>query len=328
MTKGEKIIKRNEKRLEMERKKAITEANKMLIPTPKQTQNSFGILSFDPSSTFRLSENRWVRVFEIIGSKETDSDSFAELIEEMKGRARITARFGKSVKNKSFITLMEQGEIYSEVRKDMEVDQEALSKIFTLKALTVDETMMEIIGDQAKLFSYASMVRGKKDWKEECVPKVFPSSDAFLVNDCYGECLFIKQYPSIYPVGLIHSLTDIGCLMYLSIDFRSVSTKESLSKSLEEKYNRRLLTNKKGAFLNASVFISFVCDSDDARQIIEKTLKRLFSREGFDLVTSYGAQKDAFESGVTLGILDYHNMRNVELDVAKGFVTSGGGLCL
>ena len=328
MTKGEKIVKRNEKRLEKERKRAIQEANKMLIPTPKQTEASFGILSFDPSSTFRLRENRWVRVFEIIGSKETESDFFAKMISSLKGRARVTAKIGGNLKQKGFISLMEQGEIYSEVRKDMEMDQEALSSIFILRPLTIDETMMEIMGEGAKPFSYASMVRGKKDWKEECVPKIHPSPDSFYVNDSYGECLFIKQFPSIYPLSLTDSLKNIGCLMYLSIDFRGISVKESQRQSLEQRYNRRLFVSTEKEFLNASVTISYICDSDDARQIIEKTLKRMFSREGFDLVTSYGAQKEAFESVVTLGILDYCNMRNVDLAAARDLIVSGGGLCL
>ena len=328
MTKGERIIKREEKRLEMEHKKAIQEANKMLIPTPKQTQESFGILAFDPSSTFRLSANRWVRVFEIIGSKETESDFFAKMTSELKGRVRITAKLGRSTKSLGIITLMEQGEIYGEVKKDMEMDQQSLSAMFHLKPLTVDETMMVIMGEGEKPFSYASMVRGKKDWKEECVPKVIPSLDCFCVKDMYGESLFVKHFPSIYPSNLFSSLNDIGCLMYLSIDFRGIRTKESQRQSLEQRYNRRLVLTEGSAFVNASVTISFVCDSDDARKIIEKTLKRLFSREGFDLVICYGAQKEAYESQLTLGLLDYCNMRNVEMDAVHEMAVCGGGLCL
>lgn len=328
MTKGERIIKREEKRMEKEYQKAIQEANKMLIPTPKQTQESFGIFAFDPSSTFRLSANRWVRVFEIIESKEQESDFFAKMISQLKGRVRITARLGRGTRNVTFITLMEQGEIYGEVRKDMEMDQQSLSAMFSLKPLTVDETMMAIMGEGVKPFSYASMVRGKKDWKEECMSKVTPSVGNFFTKESYGECMFVKHFPSIYPSTLFNSLKDIGCLMYLSIDFRGISTKESLRQSLEQRYNRRLVLNDSLEFVNASVTISYVCDSDDARQIIEKTLKRTFSREGFDLVTCFGAQKEAYESLVSLGLMDYCNMRNVGIDVAEQMAVYGGGLCL
>ena len=36
----------------------------MLIPVSKKTNQSLGIISFDPEGTFRFVNNRWLRVFE------------------------------------------------------------------------------------------------------------------------------------------------------------------------------------------------------------------------------------------------------------------------
>ena len=61
---AEKAILHEEKRLAKEKKRQIEQANKMLIPVSKKTNQSLGIISFDPEGTFRLTNNRWLRVFE------------------------------------------------------------------------------------------------------------------------------------------------------------------------------------------------------------------------------------------------------------------------
>lgn len=326
-TKGEKAIKIAEKRAEMERKKVIQEANKMLIPTPKQTAESLGILSFDPSGAFRLTGNRWIKVFEIKQMQTKESDLFAEMIRELKGRVRLTVKIGSKSQDKILLTVMEEGEIYGDVRKDMEMDQEALSKVFLLTPLTVDETMMQIMGDGRKPFSYASMVRGKKNWKTECFPVFNPEAGSVRVNDSYGESMVIMQYPSNLSINPFRSLADIGCLMYVSFDLRGISLKQSFTQALEQRYNRRISAGKSDEFINASVSIFFSCDSDDARAIIEKTLITMFSNCGFALAPVFGAQEKAAESVISFGITDYNVMRNVDMDVATNLAMYGGVLC-
>lgn len=323
-TKGEKALKRAEKKAEMERKKAIQEANKMLIPTPKQTAESLEILSFDPSGAFCLSKNRWVKAYEILGTKSEDSDLFALVIKELTGRIKIVARLRKHAADKAFLTVMEEGEIYGEVRKVMNKDQEALSKIFRLKPLTVDETMMEVMGDGRKPFSYASMVRGKKNWKEECFKKIKAEADRFLAEDMYGESIIFMQYPSHLSINPFRSLKDIGCEMYVSLDIRGISLSTSVTQALEQRYNRRISAEANADYANCSIGISFLCDSDDARAIIEKTVITLFSNLGFALASSYGAQENAYESAVSLGITDYCVMRNVDMEVVSKLMMYGG----
>ena len=326
-TKGEKALQREEKRQVMERKRIIAEANKMLIPTPKQTAESLGIMSFDPSGAFRLNGNRWVRVFEIELTQTKESDLFAEVIREIRGRARITAKIGGKGGNKYFLTLMEEGEIYGDVLKEMEIDINVLSKVFRLKPLNIDETMMEIMGDGRKPFSYASMVRGKKDWKSECFPEIKAEANKFMMNDSYGECLFVMQYSSNLSINPFSSFENIGCLIYVSLDIRGVSLKQSVTQALEQRFNRRISAGKSDDFTNASLSILFSCDSDDARAIIEKTIITMFSNLGFALAPSFGVQMKAAESIIGLGITDYSVMRNVGIEVASDLMMYGGGLC-
>ena len=326
-TKGEKALKREEKRLLVERKRIIEEANKMLIPTPKQTADSLGIMSFDPSGAFRLNGNRWVRVYEIELTETKESDLFAEILRELRGRVRITAKLGGKQASKYYLTLMEEGEIYGDVIKEMEIDLKVLSKIFRLKPLTVDETMMEIMGDGRQPFSYASMVRGKKDWKSECLPEIKAEANRFMMNESYGESLFVMQYPSNLSINPFGSFEDIGCLMYVSLDIRGVSLKQSVTQALEQRFNRRISAGKSDNYTNASLSICFSCDSDDARAIIEKTIITMFSNMGFALAPSFGVQEKAAESVISMGLVDYSVMRNVDMDVVGKLLMYGGGVC-
>lgn len=323
-SKGEKAILREEKKKLKEQKNQIAEANKMLIPVSEKTNKSLGLISFDPQGTFRLNCNRWVKMYEVTGCTTKDGNLFAKILEEIKGRIRLTYTY-KEGKEKIYVTLMCEGEIYEDVRKEIAMDQEALSKILTLKPLTVDETMMSVMGEGCRPFSYASMVRSKRDWLEECLPPIRDDVFSYKANDMYGECLFFKQYPSIISINHIEALKSIGCPFSIAIDIKAVEDKMSFNRALEQRYNRRLSMDSDRSFTNMSMSIMFSCDSDDARAIVEKTLIMMFSNDGFALAPCIGLQASAAVSIMTLGITDYTVMRNVDISKVGKIIEFVGG---
>jgi len=58
MSAGERAIAKEMRREEKERKKRIREANKMLIPVSKKTEESLNLVSFDPSGAFFFYDER------------------------------------------------------------------------------------------------------------------------------------------------------------------------------------------------------------------------------------------------------------------------------
>ena len=112
---GERAILREEKRLQKEKKRQIEQANKMLIPVSKKTNQSLGIISFDPEGTFRFVNNRWLRVF--VATEDTLCQ-MATMSLKLHGRMRITMHMsGSDGRETCHISLMETGEIYEEVRQ-------------------------------------------------------------------------------------------------------------------------------------------------------------------------------------------------------------------
>lgn len=318
---GERAIRKEEKRLEKERKRRIEQANKMLIPVSKKTNLSLGLISFDPEGCFRLKNNRWMKVFEV---KEDTLCQMAKLSPKIQGRMRITMHLGDGYGRETcHISLMENGEIYEEVRQKFKSDEEILRENLLLKALSIDEVMSQIAKNffMDIRFSYASYVRGNKDWKKECFAECRGLRDSFTTRRCYGESLITLFYPSECRAYLIEKLKELGCEIYLGMDLKSLAIQEQsdFNRAIEKRYNRRISVSRK-EYINASMLMVILCDSDDARKIVQQTIMSLAGSLGFMIAPAFAAQESIYHSVAGLGLVDAKIMRNVNVDVITGLL--------
>lgn len=313
---GVRAILKEEKRLEKERKRQVELANKMLIPVSKKTTETLGIISFDPSGVFRLLENRWMRVFKV----SDDIKALASITPKLSGRIRIVWHLGEEGgRDSCHMLLMENGEIYEEVRQLMSKDEDLIKEIVRITSLNVDEVMNHISGEfgQNIRFSYASYVRGNKDWKKECFLEINEEAEKFTVGRLYGEAFYALSYPSILKEGFIETLRSLGCQMYVSLDVNSLTTEEQLdfNRAIEKRYNKRLSQVADSDYTNVSLALVILCDSDDAREIIEKTVMAVANGYDIMLTPSFYEQKKVTESVMSLALIDSKIMRNVKVDV-------------
>lgn len=317
---GSKAISREEKRLKKEKEKRIREANRMLIPVPKITVASMKLLSFDPAGTFRFERDCWKRVYKVRNASGIGAGSFAK---ELKASVRITTVIGSEGEENTYMTLTENGETYDEVRTYFSEDEEKVAKHMEISLCSIDETM-KAVNRNKENFSYASMVRGKKDWKKECIAEVVEDVSSFRMKADFGETLFVMQYPETLKDDVVEKLRKMGCEIEIAYDLDSISTADQIDfgRTLEQKFNRRGKSDLE--FLNSSFQIMFLCDSDDARAIVEKTIISILSAEGFVIAPSIGAQKIAAESISSLGLLQLTYMRNVTVDVLDQINVLGG----
>ena len=321
-SKGERAIMREEKRALTEKRKRIEEANKMLIPVPKATQQSLNLISFDPSGTFRFSENRWVKVFGVKEENENmNKETLSNLVSKLKSRIRITMQISgdiiKAGKTNCFVTLMLNGETYDEVRSKFSDDEKALSGQVSLYPLTVDE-VFDLITKQSKEddFSYASFVRGKKDWKKQ-LPDMKEESNYLKLLSSYGESCFCLSYPKDVCSDVTEKLRELGCPVIVSVDVVGISQEDNIdfNRSLEKKYNQRFGKSEEHKYMNVSYQLLFLSDSLDAKNIIEKTIFSIYSKEGYLLGPSVGMQEKVALSILSLGLVEHSNLRNVSSNV-------------
>lgn len=141
---GVRAIAKEEKRLEKERKRQVELANKMLIPVSKKTSETLGLIAFDPNGVFRLIENRWMRVFKVSGNLK----ALASVATRLSGRIRIVWHLGEDGGRATcHMILMENGEIYEEVRQLMSKDEDLIKEAVSITPLNVDEVMNHISGE-------------------------------------------------------------------------------------------------------------------------------------------------------------------------------------
>ncbi|SHK77428.1 hypothetical protein SAMN02745136_03311 [Anaerocolumna jejuensis DSM 15929] len=79
MSAGEKVIAKEMRRQEKERRKRIEQANKMLIPVSKKTAMTLGMISFDPSQLSETNDGKqmsdnWIdkRLDDAVGKEKAD----------------------------------------------------------------------------------------------------------------------------------------------------------------------------------------------------------------------------------------------------------------
>lgn len=101
-------------------------------------------------------------------------------------------------------------------------------------------------------FSYASYVRGNKDWKQEVFGELKEASKSFTFEDFYGESFHVLSFSTKTVDGLIKQLEGLMCLMYLSVDLNSLTDEEhtDFKRAIEKRYNKRLLVNSEESFIN------------------------------------------------------------------------------
>lgn len=289
--------------LDREQRRRIREAERNLIPVPKKAGKALGLLAADPEGVFRFADGRWVRIFRIPGDPSRDVPWG-----DAAGKAGSMIRISRDTDaEETYLTLTVRGETYDEVRNTLRMDQSALSVHTPLSPLTIDEAMERVSGEK---FSYASAVRGRKDWGG-AFPEIAGQRMSCQRNGQYGAAYFVMQYPMESSEELFRNLTEIyqecstiGCAVTFAVDITCLSREDqtSWSRSLRERSGMRAGNADRADYLNLSTQIVFFSDSEDARSIIGKTIEQIFMEKGFLVVPAIGAQETAAGSVLTLGL--------------------------
>lgn len=321
MSAGERAIAKEMRREEKERKKRIREANKMLIPVSKKTEESLNLVSFDPSGAFFFYDERWMKCYKVEG----DLCKLVDAAKSLEGRIRITLHMGDgSDRVTCHLSLMETGEIYEEVRVKISADEAELRKAVSITPLSVDEVMNEIIANNLKdiRFSYPSYVRGNKDWKKECISECLVEDVGFKMQGMYGAAFQILSYPAHPVEAVIEQLKSLGISMYISLDLNALTDEEAadFKRAIEKKYNRRLPVAVEEHYQNFSTSIVIFGDSRDAVNIATETICSMLMNQGFLVAPAFHNQNVVTESALSYGLLDCKAMRNVDTEVIKAML--------
>ncbi len=244
-----------------------------------------GIISYDPEGILRLTNQRWLKVFEVDG----DVSNLMNIVETLSGRIRMTmhlrARCGGET---CHISLMHTGDTYEEVREQMKLDEMKLRKVVSLTPLLADQVMHQMGED----------LQGDEQYKS---------------------CFSILSYPISIREDVMAQIRRLGCACYMACDLQGLTRedKENFTRAMGKSYNQRVLKLGDEQYCNVSFSFLMLCDSEDARQIVEQTMVSWFARQELLLVASYGKQQQVADSILSHGVFDEKTMRNVNIEVIR-----------
>lgn len=327
------------KKLQKQQKKEAEARNRMLISVSKATRKSMGLLSVHPEGIFRMDGDRWIRVYRINGirkdameqeQKNGKSTAIADCLEKLHSAVRLTWKLfwdGKK-EMECFLTLTGTGQVYDEVRTSIIEDERLLERFYDFAQLGIDEVLHELggINDQDD-WTYASLIRAKKDWKKEIFPKIEESKqdeESYVDGELAGG-LYVMQFPVHMDEEAISVLGKLKQPLILCMDINGLRTEEQIDyrRLLEKQYNRHV-TEKSMESMNASLQMLYLADSQESLRVVRKTILLAFARSGFVLGPMDGSMKKQAESMISLGLMQHETMRDVTKEVVEQFCRYGG----
>lgn len=154
---------------------------------------------------------------------------------------------------------------------------------------------------------------------DELFPEIAESYDSFQMEASYGTSLFVMNYPKTVKLDVFTDLQKLGCPIFLTFQMSNMKEedRESYLRMLEKRYCRNFPPEDIENGISISCHMSFVCDSADAREIIQSTILSLLSKEGYIVAPLYGKQRMGLLSDISLGMLESREFRNISLPAVE-----------
>lgn len=296
--------------------KKLEAKEKLLIPVSKDTTNSLGITSFEPSGLFRFKDGSVRKVYRII--EPIKENYFPKIAKKLKSSIRLTKCFGDN--KEMFLTLDANGDTLDDIRNTILEDQELISTSVTLKELDANETFNSFFKNE-KPFSYVDEVRKKKDFGKSCFPGIDCDTSCFNLGNMAGESIFVMDFPNNFKKELFYEICELQSEIYVALDVAHIGRErmQDFNRNLEEKYNR-IVADGRDEYFNVSMQLVIVADSVKARKILKEAIQSILSERGFVVSSAIGEQGPVAESVFRLGMSGKTNRRNVRENVVEGIL--------
>lgn len=325
-----------EKKTKEELKK-IKNLNRSLVNVSKGTQRSFDILSVQPEhGVFYQGSGCYVKVYSLKGKIAEDSCRMLvnRLCDLTHFRYRITSfcRSGERQGTMRFFSLFVTAadyyhayEEYCRFEENIHSDIVLQKNGFMIEECTLEQTLMFVqmnFTGQMKKFNYQASQKKSEDWGKLMFPSMEVYDLKLLIhpNEIITGCYYAKEVPSKLS-DLRDDLIHAGFSLQTCVEIQSFTDGEMelLNKIIGKKYNAAL-SSQTERLVNASFLVMISSPYDKEYMEIAETLLNSAERRELRLESCSGQQKDAFLSICTLGIRNFHIMRNVTQSTAAEMI--------
>lgn len=318
------------KRIKEEMRKE-KELNHSLIPMSKYTQNDTGVVGIqNQDSVFYLGRWKYLKIYKLKRSDAGDEKK-ESLVKVLSSITRLRVRISsfRRLQGNSkmlFLSVYVMAAGYADAKSQFEeFEREAtdmIARALSLPWTTIsinDAVMMAQLNStgQMKKFDFANL-QGKDNLKYFLFPKIETQPDGFLYLpevEKYVYTFMGTQFPTSLEKPY-HGILDMPCSLYCAIDLQVMNEEENelFNLSLEQKYNCKFADEKKRN-INLTYMVGMVSDCNVDRKELQQKMLASFNKEKVILCPCAGDEEKVYQSICSLGMVDYHAMRNSDADV-------------
>lgn len=319
-------------RLSKEEIKRIKQLNRSLVALPKSTQQSLGVLAVQrEDGVFFLGNNLYIKIYLIKPPilEERKHHFLSGLIEVTGNRVRITSvckSNGRRLAAYSFMTVyynaFSYADAYDQILEFEKVlhDRICQELSLTISKCSLDEALsfmqMNCTG-ALNVIEHAGLIVSKNsDWKKKLFEDLTDAkTGSFRCREKYGSCFSGSFYMNSEFDNYEVLLRVPGTVLF-SVDIQRVGEedKKLLSHELTKKYNDDSYEDNN--VVNMKYLMAVMFATEKERNEARRTIIELYDKNSIMLTPCSGREKEAFYSLCSMGVIDFHSMRNADMQLA------------
>lgn len=308
-----------------EQKQREKRLNNSLLCLSKSTQHSLGIISMQcDDGVFYLGNDVYLKVYSL-NFKSLTSYHRNKFIKRLCDSSFCRMRLSSFVKNSSdtpgkilrFLTVYVNGHGYATAYDEFEkigiifngISEEFEVKITPCSISNVLTIIHMNFSGEVENYDINVLVKQKEDMKKVIFPDMKEDYNEFQIESslygvCYNGIEFSKNYAGMYEY-FGNMKYDIQSCIDIQVMTREET--EIFNYNLKRRYNHMLENNEVGRNVNLTFLLSVVNLSSEER---EKVREKFRNEKNMLLIPCTGNQITAYSSICSLGLVDYHIMRN------------------
>lgn len=325
------------KQYEKEEALRVKRLNKSMVTVSKKTQNSMGIVSVQPEhGVFYLSSMKYVKIYTLKFAANYPAAKFVtDLMGIVSNRFRVTNCWQKkSATNEPaqelyffslFVKALSYADAYDQFQRLEEKIMESASDEVLIEACSLSHSLMYMqlsSNSPMEIVDLKKLIKSKADWGE----KIFPCLQAHREcmsnssNDLWIYTFLCKEYPE-HVSGLKKDLLTIGCDMRIVIDVQAITDEQRdlMIHAMEQKYN--IVWNmEKPMVANGMFMIAITTQKYENLQSLRLKLLAILKKHKLIVNKNEAQQYLLYRNICSMGIVDFHSMRNVSVELVKELV--------
>ena len=307
-----------------------------MIKTSKKTMENIGIAAVKPEeSIFQTNKGSFVKVYSVKGLENSEmrkEQLMNSLSDDSEYRIRISSfQYEGNSYPIFFLSVYFCGSSYADVYDEIKKFDRYLEEILKvnirviIKPCGISDIFMFIYmnyNGQMKKINPKSVLKKNADWRSEYLKYIKASDNGFSFEGTkkYGYCYMAIQYSENIE-NFFEKLKELGAVILSCIDFQRVPDKylSDYKEYIEEIYNGKVESEKR-SLLNGTFLFMVLLDSEKELKKMNKFIKEYMERCGITVVNCIGAEQRVVDSIATMGLLDFHCMRNVNEKILSNFL--------